>query len=219
MKNLIYFYGVPATGKTSIASSCAAYFNGVPLISTDIFKSYFLLQNPQEEILSYTSDTAWKIYGNLTEDTLLKGYENLSEKVLIPLIPLIKELFKTYTTVFIEGAHINNSFLKYLKEENIYLLGVFLPLQKNRFTDSTTKKLKIRHKTHNRWLENLSGIESLNKILYSFQNSFDKSLDIRSIFPSDLEINEFSYILSHHLSIYVESPKFRNASRNRNSIE
>jgi len=195
-KILIYFYGVPATGKTSIASSCIAYFHGAPLIATDIFKSYFLSQSPQDEVLNYTSDTVWKIYKKLTENTFLKGYETLSDKILMPLIPLVKELFKTYRIVFIEGAHISDAFLKSLKEEDVYLLGVFLPLQKNSFSDFTTQKLRIRQKTHNRWLENLSEIESLNKILHDFQNSFDKSLKINAICQTEQEINESAYLIS-----------------------
>lgn len=200
-KILIYFYGVPATGKTSIASICGTYFNGAPLISTDIFKTFFASQCLQEEILKYTSDTAWKMYGNLSEETFSRGYETLSEKVLMPLIPLVEELFKTYKIVFIEGAHINATFLRSLREQDIYLLGIFLPLQTSRFSDFTNEKLKIRHKTHNRWLENLREIEYLNKILYSFQNSFHKFLEINSICAVDLGVNECAYLVAKSIKV------------------
>ena len=198
MKNklLVLIVGIPGTGKTTLANALSSRMSGVPCINTDVIKAAYEDEAP--EVLTKSSHTAWKLFGECTEENIIKGYRLLAQELFRFSLTVAEKLFETYNTVIIEGLGID---LEKIPAEN-YGVVIFYLTNKMR-SDGYKNKIRYRNDKNNNWEKNKDVLKVVENYLVEKLRTLDNVYEVE---VTDAALDDVMKMLeSHESSAFTRS--------------
>jgi 2-phosphoglycerate kinase len=168
---VIFIYGIPGTGKSTLASILSTKLYSASIISTDIVREMVLDNDLSENLwLNSVSHQAWKQFGKKTEQTIVKGFENHAEAVNLYVESLIHRLIKKHNIVIIEGVHFTKKILTQFSHQSFEFIPIVLHLPMDKHMNRLEEKLKIRQQKENVWLQNYAVMTVLDHYYASLKD-------------------------------------------------
>jgi 2-phosphoglycerate kinase len=168
---VIFIYGIPGTGKSTLASLLSMKLYSASIISTDIVREMVLDNNLSEnKWLNSVSHQAWKQFDEKTNQTIVEGFEYHAEAVNHYVENLVLRLVRKHNIVIVEGVHFTKGILAHYSNQQFDFIPIVLHLAKDTHMTRLEEKLKIRQQKENVWLQNYEVMTVLDNYYASLKN-------------------------------------------------
>ena len=100
------FYGVPCTGKSTLALRFAHEHSIRTIIHTDYVREVQRIDAPQAKSpLMMVTHSAWRLFGEPSADNIIKGFTTHVDAVLPALLAVVQKLSRDGFDAIVEGVH------------------------------------------------------------------------------------------------------------------
>lgn len=162
-QTVIFIYGIPGTGKSTMASVLSTKLFGASVVSTDIVREIIIdNQISDNNWLNSVSHQAWQHFGIKTEQTVLDGFINHAAAVHRYVGSAVERLLHKHNVIIVEGVHYTKAIHDYYRSSPIHFIPVALHVEKEQHIARLEQKLTIRQQQENVWVQNYAVMTLLN---------------------------------------------------------